>query len=77
MIEQGEDRERATSSERARRRRRLWSKFWKRSSTKSVSGLGLADQPAGHDGDRAELAERAGQREHDAVGERASGCRAA
>ena len=37
-----------------------WSKFWKRSSTNSVSGLGPADEPAGHDGDRAVLAERSG-----------------
>ena len=34
--------------------------------------LGAPDQSAGHDGDRAVLAERAGQREHDAVGERAA-----
>ncbi len=48
----------------------VWSKFWKRSSTNSVSGLGLADQSARDHRDGAVLAERPGQGQHDAVGER-------
>ena len=55
----------------------VWSKFSKRSWTYSGSGLGLADEPAGHDGDRAVLTERAGQAQHDAVGRARHGSTAA
>ena len=44
-----------------------WAKLWYFCSTTSGGGLGLAGQVAGDDLDGAELAERAGEGEHDAV----------